>query len=126
MWKPIIILTIFAVFILFIIILAYLFSKLVTDLVSDTRKMPAHNPSHPGITADTVFGQKDIICPKCQSPYCQYHYDKIKYKDRYKSKTRVHLLNPFKPLVEEKITVIPGEEVTIQEYRCSSCGYIFR
>lgn len=81
-----------------------------------------HSENHPGITKNG----KDVICPKCKSPYCQYYYEeRVFMADRYKTKTKVHLLNPFKPLVEEKTRVIPGQNIQVQRYRCQNCGWIF-
>lgn len=81
-----------------------------------------HDESHPGITKNG----KDIICPKCKSPYCEFFYEERNLTvDRYKTKTKVHLLNPFKPLVEEKTRVTPGQKFTVTRYRCTQCGKIF-
>ena len=81
-----------------------------------------HSDNHPGITKNG----KDIICPKCKSPYCVFYYEeRALTMDRYKTKTRIHPLNPFKPLVEEKIRVIPGQRFTVTRYICTKCGKIF-
>ena len=81
-----------------------------------------HSANHPGITKNG----KDIICPKCKSPYCEFYYEeRLLTMDRYKTKTRIHPLNPFKPLVEEETRVIPGQKFIVTRYRCAKCGKIF-
>ena len=81
-----------------------------------------HNDNHPGITKNG----KDIICPKCKSPYCEFYYEERNLTmDRYKTKTKIHPLNPFKPFVEEKTRDIPGQKFTVTRYRCTKCGKIF-
>ncbi len=81
-----------------------------------------HNDNHPGITKNG----KDVICPKCKSPYCEFYYEERNLTmDRYKTKTKIHPLNPFKPFVEEKTRVIPGQKFTVTRYRCTKCGKIF-
>ena len=85
-----------------------------------------HNPNHPGITVNTFTGKKDIICPKCKCPYCMYIYENCSTPPIIRSRTRTHLLNPFKPLVEERIRVYPGVSYSIKEYQCKNCGWIFK
>ncbi len=85
-----------------------------------------HSQNHPGITEKTLTGNYDIICPKCKCPYCMYVYEKRSTPPVIRSKTRTHLLNPFKPLVEEKIRVYPGMSYSIREYQCKNCGWIFK
>ena len=81
-----------------------------------------HNDNHPGITKNG----KDVICPKCKSPYCEFIYEERNLTmDRYKTKTKIHPLNPFKPFVEEKTRVIPGQKFTVTRCRCTKCGKIF-
>lgn len=82
-----------------------------------------HNPNHVGLTE----GKSDIICPNCNSPYCQYYYEdrQITY-DRYKTTTHVHLFNPFKPFVEDKTRLYPGQYIQVRMYRCMNCGLIFK
>lgn len=99
--------------------------SLIFSFFSETRKMPNHNSNHPGITDTTPNGVKDIICPKCKSPYCHFYYHTIESQPTYRTKTRVHLLNPFKPLLEEKIIVEKAPNFTIKKYQCNKCGYIF-
>lgn len=87
---------------------------------------PAHNPRHPGLTVNTITGKRDVICPKCNSPYCHYVYENVKVtNDRYYTSTKVHPLNVFKPFVEEKTVVKPGATATVTKFRCNKCGYIF-
>lgn len=87
---------------------------------------PKHQESHNGIVVDTIGGKRDIICPKCGCTECQYVFDtKQLTLDRYKTKTKVHLLNPFKPLVEEKTRYIPGQKIDVTKFRCAKCGWIF-
>ena len=81
-----------------------------------------HSANHPGITKNG----KDIICPKCKSPSCEFYYEeRLLTMDRYKTKTRIHPLNPFKPLVEEETRVIPGQKFTVTRCICTKCGKIF-
>lgn len=81
-----------------------------------------HNPNHPGL----MKHGKDVICPKCKSPYCQYYYEERLLTAPYvKSKTKVHPFNPFKPFVEDKYTYIPGQTYQLQRFYCMNCGYIF-
>ena len=87
---------------------------------SGSRK--AHSNDHPGL----MKKGKDVICPVCGSPYCQYYYEEHLVTPGYvKSKTRVHPFNPFKPFVEDKYRVIPGQTRQMQRFRCTNCGYIF-
>lgn len=91
-------------------------------LVHNSNK-PTHNPNHDGI----VDGGRDIICPKCKSSACQYAYKEVQViPDQYRTKTKVHLFNIFKPLVEEKTRVIPGVTKMEKQYRCMNCGWIFK
>lgn len=85
-----------------------------------------HNPNHPGITVNTLTGKKDVICPKCKCPYCMYAYKTCSTPPSIRSKTRTHLLNPFKPLIEEKTTIYPGMEYTVKCYQCKNCGWVFK
>ena len=103
-----------------------LFSMLPLALIlmylHDNQNKVKHTDDHPGITV----GNKDILCPKCRSPYCQYYFEERQLTpDRYKTKTKVHLLNPFKPLVEEKTRITPGITYQKKRFRCNSCGWIF-
>lgn len=70
-------------------------------------------------------GEKDIICPKCKSPYCRFHFETISSEPTIDMKTKVHPINPFKPFVEETITVRKDPDITIKKYQCLSCGRIF-
>lgn len=108
---------------IFAVIYALIFAFF--GLFSNTRNMPKHNSNHPGITDFTMYGQRDIICPKCNSPYCQFYYDIATSKPKYKTKTKIHPLNPFKPFIEEKTTVEKAPDIPIKQYRCNKCGYIF-
>lgn len=108
-----------------IIILLIVAIEFICGLFSSTRKMPDYNPNHPGITDQTIFGKKDIICPKCKSPYCRFHYETVSSEPTINTKTKVHLLNPFKPLVEETTTITQAPDITIKQYQCLSCGRIF-
>ena len=87
---------------------------------SGSRKQ--HSADHPGL----VKNGRDVICPKCKSPYCQYYFEEKPLTAGYvKTKTKVHPLNPFKPFVEEKHRVIPGQTYQQQRFRCTNCGWIF-
>ena len=85
-----------------------------------------HNEDHPGITVNTITGKKDIICPKCRSPYCTYHYEYSVTPIIENTRTKVHLLNPFKPFVEDVTTYYGGNVVENEKYRCMNCGKVFR
>ena len=88
---------------------------------------PAHNPHHKGITVDTMFGKKDVICPKCKCARCQYVYDTVQISNaKCVTKTKYHPFNIFKPYVEEVTTVKPGTTARVVKYRCEKCGYIFQ
>ena len=66
------------------------------------------------------------ICPKCKCNHCQYYYEEmVIFPARYRTKTKVHLLNPFKPLVEEKTRITPAQTIQVKRYRCTNCGWIF-
>lgn len=125
MMKLILVLLIFLGILLLMVCIPYFIVAFILGLFSETRKMPDHNPNHPGITDTTFHGIKDIICPKCKSPYCHYYYHTYISEPTYTTKTKVHLLNPFKPLVEEKTTVDKAPDFTIKKYQCNKCGYIF-
>lgn len=63
-----------------------------------------HIPNYLGITEKTLFGKRDIFCPKCKCEYCKYVYvedDKSYFQ---------HIIKP---------------EI-IEKYKCNNCGYIFR
>lgn len=85
-----------------------------------------HSANHPGITVNTLSGKKDIICPKCKCPYCSYYYDYEVTPLRARTRTKVHLLNPFKPLIEDVTTFQGGQIIEKEKYQCNNCGYIFR
>ena len=81
-----------------------------------------HKASHPGL----MKNGKDVICPKCKSPYCQYFYEeRLMSPDRAYTKTETHLLNPTKPFIEQKTTMLPGQKFQLKRFRCTKCGYIF-
>lgn len=104
---------------IFLIILGY-FITWFPGATSGSRKK--HSESHPGLTKNG----KDVICPKCKSPYCQYFFEERPLTGTYvKSSTKIHPLNPMKPFVEDKYTVIPGQNYQLQRFRCTNCGYIF-
>jgi len=85
-----------------------------------------HSENHPGITVNTISGKKDIICPKCKCPYCNYHYDYDITPIRARTRTKVHLLNPFKPLAEDVTTFYGGQVIEKEKYQCKNCGHIFK
>lgn len=77
-----------------------------------------HNPNHPGITQNG----KDIICPKCQSPYCEYVFEQnTKEVTTYRYRP-LHPLKPVKATTRTKPTLIQP----MQKYRCKNCGWIFQ
>lgn len=112
-----------AIFAIIIFLLLIIF--LIEFLFSPVKKMPKHSASHPGITDYTIFGQKDIICPYCNSPYCEFYYSTTESAPTYKTSVKVHPLNPFKPFVEEKTKVSKDPDIKIKQYRCTKCGKIF-
>lgn len=61
---------------------------------------------------------KNIVCPKCDSPYCTYHYEYSVTPIVPRTRTKVHLLNPFKPFVEDVTTYYGGNVVEEEKYRC--------
>ena len=79
-----------------------------------------HNPNHPGI----VVNGRDIICPKCHSPYCQYDYQTVQHNDT-RTTYRIRPLHPFKP-VKSTTYEIPTFKSTVKQYRCMNCGWIFK
>ena len=82
-----------------------------------------HNPNHPGITINTIEGKKDIICPKCHSPYCQYDYQTIQHSDS-RTTYRIRPLHLFRP-VKSTTYEIP-HQTTIKQFRCTNCGWVFK
>ncbi|MBO4785253.1 MAG: hypothetical protein IKS56_09690 [Lachnospiraceae bacterium] len=101
-------------------------SVLLGNVIGSARAKCNHNPNHPGLTENTPFGKRDIICPECKNPYCTYYYEYSVTPARFHTKTKVHLLNPFKPLVEDVTTMYPGQIQTKTKYQCLNCGYIFK
>lgn len=79
-----------------------------------------HNPNHPGITENG----RDIICPKCKSPYCQYDYQTVQHSAA-KTTYRVRPLHPFRP-VKSTTREIPTFKTTVKQYRCTNCGWVFK
>lgn len=66
------------------------------------------------------------ICPKCNCNHCQYYFEEhVIIPERQRIKTKVHLLNIFKPLIETKTRVKPQKTIRIKRYRCTNCGWIF-
>jgi len=112
---------------LFIIPIAYIGYIAIRDDKNKKNTRQVHQQGFQGITENTLSGTKDIHCPKCGSPNCHYTFEEKQIMvDRYKSKTNVHLLNPFKPLVETKTRVIPGQTIQVKKYQCQNCGWIFK
>lgn len=107
-------------------IVLYIGIQILYALTSETRNMPDHKPEHPGISDVTIYGNKDIICPKCNSPYCQCHFETRVSDPEYTTRLKFHPFNPFKPLVEKKTTVYRAPDKQIKKYRCTRCGWIFR
>ena len=64
-----------------------------------------HSSNHPGLTKHG----KDVICPKCKSPHCQYYFEERLETPNYIVKN----------------AVIPGTTYQLQRFRCTNCGYIF-
>ncbi len=94
-------------------------------LLYEDRSKKTHKENHPGLTINTLCGKKDIYCPRCQSPYCHYYYETNIVPSTYYYKTKVHLFNPFKPLIEEKVYELPGFSYNKKKFRCFECGKIF-
>lgn len=87
-----------------------------------------HNPKHPGITEKTIFGKRDILCPKCSCLYCKYVYV-------YKGE----IINPFEEkrpkndisegvinFIKDFIINQDKQFNTEEKYKCVDCGYIFK
>lgn len=83
---------------------------------SQAKNFPNHSDGHPGISDDTPWGYKDIVCPKCKSPYCQFHTE-----TRY-SMPEMHT---YKTSHGSKTTMTPAIPFNFKRYRCTNCGYIF-
>jgi len=90
----------------------------------DSRNRLPHNENHQGITINTIEGKKDIICPKCKSPNCQYEYDTYR-RTVTKTSYRVHPLNVFNP-ISSKTKEVPTVPITSTKFRCQNCGWIFK
>ena len=91
-----------------------------------SRARQNHKPNHPGITEHTLLGKKDIVCPKCKCPYCTYDFEYSSTPPKIHLKTKLHLLNPFKPLVEDVTTIYPEEIKMKTRYECLNCGFNFK
>ncbi len=86
-------------------------------------KLP-HNPDHPGITINTIEGKKDIICPKCRCPFCEYDIEIIRCMDTVTT-TRIRPFSIFRPIVSTTYE-IPSLPIKKVRYRCKNCGWIFK
>ena len=89
------------------------------------KNLPRHNSNHPGLVKKTSYGLKDIYCPNCNSPYCMKWIERGINPVTVSTKTKVHPINPFKPVVEEVTTISGGNEYEHHKIRCRSCGYVF-
>ena len=92
-------------------------------VIARNNKYKPHNANHPGITINTLEGKRDIICPKCHSPYCQYDYQTIQHSDS-RTTYRIRPLHLFRP-VKSTTYEIP-HQTTIKQYRCKNCGWVFK
>ena len=87
-----------------------------------------HIANHPGITEKTLFGQKDIICPKCKCPQCTYVL--VSEKDfEYPTKFIIYksdsITNQFKQLLHKIRNSFILDFYVEEKYKCMDCGYIF-
>lgn len=101
-----------------------IFSSPVNQVQENTYVEPA---PFDGIYKYTLFGRKEVYCPRCGSSDCshyrQTHVIPGKTKTTYKAN-----LNPLKPftLVNKKEKVIREErEYTEKKIICHKCGYVF-
>ena len=87
-----------------------------------------HVPGYEGIVENTLFGKKDIFCPKCKCPDCMYVYvcGKKVITPFELSKRKRKLGDVFnysmKDLIKEELENSKIEE----KYKCNKCGYIFK
>ncbi len=86
-----------------------------------------HDSRHPGIVEKTIIGKWDIICPKCNCPYCKYVYvydnEQISITEILSKKRdiRYYLNHSFISIIKEYIM----ESQIIEKYKCDNCEYIF-
>ena len=95
-----------------------LFLALILAVVNMFIPKGTHNPNHPGITQNG----RDIICPKCKSPYCEYVFEQNTKEVTTLRYRPLHLLRPFKATTRQVPTLIQP----MQKYRCKNCGWIFQ
>lgn len=81
-----------------------------------------HDPEYTGIVEDTIFGKRDIFCPKCKNSDCVYVYifdNKLFSPFEHNKKRKKYKLK--EAIVEEVI-----ESNLVEKYKCKNCGYIFK
>ena len=87
-----------------------------------------HVPDYEGIVENTLFGKKDIFCPKCKCPDCMYVYvcgNKIisPFELTKRQRKLGEVFNySIIDVIKEKLDDLKIEE----KYKCNKCGYIFK
>lgn len=94
-----------------------LFLALILAIVNLFMPKGKSNPDHPGISENG----RDIICPKCKSPYCEYVFEQNKTEVTTVRYRPLHPLKPFKETTREVPDLFP-----VRKYRCKNCGWIFK
>ncbi len=105
---------------LFIIFfLEYLFDSLDIILCLGSRK---HNSNYSGIVESSLFGKRDIFCPKCKSIDCTYVYlfnnEQVDPFDYKLKNTKSNIMKIVRAGIIELSAV--------EKYKCKECGYIFK
>ena len=118
--------------ILLSILLLLMLGELVI-IVKDTIKVIScygsrrHDSKHPGIVEKTLLGKRDILCPRCNCPYCKYVYiydnKQISLSEVLSRKRNLSYYLDRSPsdIIKDYIM-----ELNISEkYICDNCEYIF-
>ena len=115
------------VFLIFLFIVIAVFAMYLSDslniLLSNGSKK--HVPDYPGITEKTLFGKKDIFCPKCKCLNCTYIYvyeTKNTITACYSHNKKIES-ESFKSVTEKIIENI-RDLCSVEKYKCDKCGYI--
>ena len=86
-----------------------------------------HNSNHSGITEITMFGKRDIICPRCKCPLCSYVL--VSEKEFYYPPKRLNskdkISNQLKQIAQELKNTYILDFYVEEKYQCKDCGYIF-
>lgn len=80
-----------------------------------------------GIYKYTLFGKKEIYCPRCGSSECSHYREQHVIPGKTKTSYKANL-NPFKPftLIDKKEKVVRKDfEYTEKKIVCHKCGYVF-